>query len=48
MASTLQGIQQPPVNLGYWPAPINTTGGQCSWCGKYGHQRGVCPYLKSS
>ncbi|KAI7882842.1 hypothetical protein K492DRAFT_193152 [Lichtheimia hyalospora FSU 10163] len=37
---------QPPVNHVYLPAPINTTGGQCSWCGKYGHQRVGCPYLK--
>ncbi|ORY92073.1 hypothetical protein BCR43DRAFT_497743, partial [Syncephalastrum racemosum] len=25
--------------------PVNVSGGQCSWCGKYGHQRGSCPFL---
>ncbi|KAI8333653.1 hypothetical protein BC941DRAFT_434098 [Chlamydoabsidia padenii] len=25
---------------------INTTGGQCSWCGIYGHRQSYCPYLK--
>ncbi|KAI8581355.1 hypothetical protein K450DRAFT_232649 [Umbelopsis ramanniana AG] len=25
---------------------INLSGGQCSWCGKYGHLRGHCPLLK--
>ncbi|KAI9276279.1 hypothetical protein BY458DRAFT_433868 [Sporodiniella umbellata] len=26
--------------------PLNLDGGQCSWCGKYGHKRLVCPLLK--
>ncbi|KAI9342992.1 hypothetical protein BD770DRAFT_447462 [Pilaira anomala] len=25
---------------------INTSGGQCTWCGCYGHNRGYCPLLK--
>ncbi|KAI8640150.1 hypothetical protein BD408DRAFT_245838 [Parasitella parasitica] len=25
---------------------INTTGGQCTWCGKYGHQVDDCSFLK--
>ncbi|KAI7851814.1 hypothetical protein BDC45DRAFT_515105 [Circinella umbellata] len=27
-------------------APVNLTGHQCSWCGKFGHKRVYCPYLK--
>ncbi|RCH90815.1 hypothetical protein CU097_003006 [Rhizopus azygosporus] len=26
--------------------PLNLQGGQCSWCGKYGHKRHICPLLK--
>ncbi|CAO3654006.1 unnamed protein product [Mucor hiemalis] len=26
--------------------PLNLQGGQCTWCGKYGHKRPVCPLLK--
>ncbi|EIE87673.1 hypothetical protein RO3G_12384 [Rhizopus delemar RA 99-880] len=26
--------------------PLNLEGGQCSWCGKYGHQNLACPLLK--
>ncbi|KAG2203237.1 hypothetical protein INT46_000427 [Mucor plumbeus] len=26
--------------------PLNLQGGQCSWCGKYGHKRPTCPLLK--
>ncbi|KAI9338025.1 hypothetical protein BD770DRAFT_448425 [Pilaira anomala] len=26
--------------------PLNLDGGQCAWCGKYGHQRISCPLLK--
>ncbi|KAI9260360.1 hypothetical protein EDC94DRAFT_610919, partial [Helicostylum pulchrum] len=25
--------------------PLNLEGGQCIWCGKYGHQRRACPLL---
>ncbi|KAI8355563.1 hypothetical protein BD560DRAFT_407190, partial [Blakeslea trispora] len=25
--------------------PLNLQGGQCTWCGKYGHKRKVCPLL---
>ncbi|KAI8142308.1 hypothetical protein BJV82DRAFT_616260, partial [Fennellomyces sp. T-0311] len=25
--------------------PVNLTGDQCTWCGKYGHKRKLCPYL---
>ncbi|KAI9267360.1 hypothetical protein BY458DRAFT_547509 [Sporodiniella umbellata] len=28
--------------------PLNLDGGQCSWCGKYGHKRPVCPLLNAS
>ncbi|KAI7856303.1 hypothetical protein BDC45DRAFT_503602, partial [Circinella umbellata] len=24
---------------------IDLRGGQCSWCGKYGHRRPACPFL---
>ncbi|ORE07779.1 hypothetical protein BCV72DRAFT_226062 [Rhizopus microsporus var. microsporus] len=26
--------------------PLNLQGGQCTWCGKYGHKRPICPLLK--
>ncbi|KAF1798223.1 hypothetical protein FB192DRAFT_1398315 [Mucor lusitanicus] len=26
--------------------PLNLQGGQCTWCGKYGHKRPSCPLLK--
>ncbi|KAI7870334.1 hypothetical protein BDF14DRAFT_1879311 [Spinellus fusiger] len=26
--------------------PLNLQGGQCTWCGKYGHKRMSCPLLK--
>ncbi|KAI9487125.1 MAG: hypothetical protein EXX96DRAFT_614918 [Benjaminiella poitrasii] len=26
--------------------PLDLSHGQCSWCGKYGHNRGRCPLLK--
>ncbi|ORZ17019.1 hypothetical protein BCR42DRAFT_413767 [Absidia repens] len=32
-------------NYGNIPG-INTTGGQCNWCGKYGHKPNYCPYLR--
>ncbi|KAI9254706.1 hypothetical protein EDC94DRAFT_618180, partial [Helicostylum pulchrum] len=25
--------------------PIDLSHGQCTWCGKYGHSRRVCPFL---
>ncbi|KAF1801966.1 hypothetical protein FB192DRAFT_1375640, partial [Mucor lusitanicus] len=25
--------------------PLNLEGGQCTWCGKYGHSTMICPYL---
>ncbi|KAI9299410.1 hypothetical protein BJ944DRAFT_52342, partial [Cunninghamella echinulata] len=36
-----------PVNQSYVsPKPLDLRGGQCSWCGKYGHKRIRCPFLK--
>ncbi|KAI9321654.1 hypothetical protein BX666DRAFT_1904272 [Dichotomocladium elegans] len=35
----------PPVDSMY-PRPINTEGGQCRWCGTYGHTEIGCPLLK--
>ncbi|KAI7891325.1 uncharacterized protein EV154DRAFT_602626 [Mucor mucedo] len=35
-----------PVNSMFTPKPLDLSQGQCSWCGKYGHGRGGCPYLK--
>ncbi|CAO3656456.1 unnamed protein product [Mucor fragilis] len=26
--------------------PLNLEGGQCTWCGKYGHSTMICPYLR--
>ncbi|KAI8984276.1 hypothetical protein BDF20DRAFT_858986 [Mycotypha africana] len=26
--------------------PLDLSHGQCTWCGKYGHQRKRCPYLR--
>ncbi|KAG2186641.1 hypothetical protein INT44_002865 [Umbelopsis vinacea] len=34
------------VNGSYIVKPVNLSGGQCSWCGKYGHKRPTCPLLK--
>ncbi|KAI8090621.1 hypothetical protein BDF21DRAFT_491009 [Thamnidium elegans] len=25
---------------------IDTSGGQCTWCGRYGHNKSYCPLLK--
>ncbi|KAI7883732.1 hypothetical protein K492DRAFT_205245 [Lichtheimia hyalospora FSU 10163] len=45
--SSLYSSIAPSKPLSYgWPRPIDTTGGQCTWCGKYGHQRRGCPFLK--
>ncbi|KAI8365359.1 uncharacterized protein BYT42DRAFT_589643 [Radiomyces spectabilis] len=34
------------VNMSFAIKPLNLQGGQCSWCGKYGHKRPSCPLLK--
>ncbi|KAI9487060.1 MAG: hypothetical protein EXX96DRAFT_551690 [Benjaminiella poitrasii] len=34
------------TNMAYAIKPLNLQGGQCTWCGKYGHKRGSCPLLK--
>ncbi|KAI7900732.1 uncharacterized protein BX663DRAFT_516317 [Cokeromyces recurvatus] len=34
------------VNMAYAIKPLNLQGGQCTWCGKYGHKRISCPLLK--
>ncbi|KAI8083566.1 hypothetical protein BDF21DRAFT_492502 [Thamnidium elegans] len=26
--------------------PVDLSHGQCTWCGKYGHSRRGCPFLK--
>ncbi|ORZ10536.1 hypothetical protein BCR42DRAFT_422587 [Absidia repens] len=38
---------QSNIGRNYYGIPgINTSGGQCSWCGKYGHKPSYCPYLR--
>ncbi|KAI8967071.1 hypothetical protein BDF20DRAFT_917875 [Mycotypha africana] len=32
--------------MAYAIKPLNLQGGQCTWCGKYGHKKIACPYLK--
>ncbi|KAI9351921.1 hypothetical protein BD770DRAFT_474553 [Pilaira anomala] len=34
------------INMSYDVKPLNLQGGQCTWCGKYGHKRLKCPLLK--
>ncbi|KAL1927916.1 hypothetical protein VTP01DRAFT_3321 [Rhizomucor pusillus] len=46
VAATTVSAGSAPVNYHGPIKPINTTGGQCSWCGKYGHHRGSCPFLR--
>ncbi|KAI8078038.1 uncharacterized protein B0P05DRAFT_543875 [Gilbertella persicaria] len=36
----------PLTNMSFAIKPLNLQGGQCTWCGKYGHKRLACPLLK--
>ncbi|OAD72981.1 hypothetical protein PHYBLDRAFT_146295 [Phycomyces blakesleeanus NRRL 1555(-)] len=46
--SSSHAVSLPPKNIN--PAidipPLDMTGGQCTWCGKYGHKNPGCPLLK--
>ncbi|KAI8356723.1 hypothetical protein EDC96DRAFT_576683 [Choanephora cucurbitarum] len=53
MTKSTSAIHCPPPNettpwitMAVTIKPLNLQGGQCTWCGKYGHKKKVCPLLK--
>ncbi|OAD80465.1 CCHC-type zinc finger transcription factor [Phycomyces blakesleeanus NRRL 1555(-)] len=36
----------PSLGTTFYIKPLNLQGGQCTWCGKYGHKRRGCSFLK--